>query len=159
MSQSDRDLPLDPEAAQPGQVRYDIHTIPILLLLTFLGGMVGTFLRYEVVMIFPPSPLPIATFCVNMIGAFGLGVLMQLLLLRGPDEGASRMIRVALGTGCLGAFTTYSSLVLEIDTLAQAHHLYIALGYGLLTVSVGILATLLGMRVPWSGKHARQDTV
>ncbi len=37
-----------------------------------------------------------------------LGALLESLARRGPDEGRRRAIRLLVGTGGLGGFTTYS---------------------------------------------------
>jgi fluoride ion exporter CrcB/FEX len=65
--------------------------------------------------------VPIATFGINVIGAFLLGVLLEFLADRSPDIGWSRRMRLAVGTGGLGGFTTYSALATGTVILATSH--------------------------------------
>ena len=53
--------------------------------------------------------VPVATFGINVVGAFLLSVLLELLAKHGLDIGWSRRVRLGVGTGALGGFTTYSA--------------------------------------------------
>lgn len=76
-----------------------------------------------------------------MAGAFLLGALLEALAHRGPDTGGRRMLRLGLGTGVLGGFTTYSTLAVE--TAARAPGLGTA--YLAASVLTGVLAGLAGV--------------
>lgn len=75
-----------------------------------------------------------------------LGLLLEILLHQGKDEGATRLFRLLLGTGFLGAFTTYSSLVVGSVQLAL-RQLLEALLYMFLSICLGVVAAALGIRI------------
>src|SRR5699024_5610900 len=66
---------------------------------------------------------------------------------RGPDEGARRTIRILIGTGFMGGFTTYSALAADAARLMGHGALSTGIGYGLATVVLGGLATWAGIAV------------
>jgi fluoride exporter len=100
--------------------------------------------------------LPIATFGINVIGAFLLGVLLELLADRSLDTGWSRRIRLGVGTGGLGGFTTYSALATETVVLA-ASHAERAIGYAVGTVIIGGVASIAGIWL--SRRHLRPPMI
>ena len=79
----------------------------------------------------------------NLTGAFLRGVLLEALIRRGPDEGRRRTIRLAAGTGFMGAFTTYSTLATEAVHLGTTNHLTGAVLYAVLSLVGGVLASYL----------------
>jgi CrcB protein len=56
--------------------------------------------------------------------------------------------------GVLGSFTTYSTFAVELDTRLGQTHLATALGYGLLSVMLGVAAAAVGL---WLGRTAVRD--
>jgi CrcB protein len=126
--------------------------------LVFAGGTVGTLLRYALGLALPPwNSLPVAVFVANIVGAFALGWLLEALLRRGPDAGIRRSLRLLLGTGMLGGFTTYSAFAVDTDGLLGSAHLVAGLGYGLLTVFVGAAASVLGIAVGAALTRSRSE--
>lgn len=124
------------------------HLRPLYLLLVALGGALGTGLREAIIQITPAlGEFPIAIFGINVIGAFVLGVLLEQLALRGPDEGRRRRIRLFVGTGVLGGFTTYSSFATDTALLLGDGSLGVAALYAALTLVVGAIATWAGIAV------------
>ena len=116
--------------------------------LVFLGGAAGTLARWLVGLGVPHAArLPLGTFAVNLVGAFVLGVLLEHLAGRGPDEGRRRVLRVTLGTGFCGGFTTYSALANDTAALLRAGVVGHALAYALATVVLGLAASALGIAV------------
>jgi CrcB protein len=96
--------------------------------------------------------ISIATFGINVVGAFLLGVLLELLAGHSPDTGWSRRMRLGLGTGGLGGFTTYSALATQTVVLAATHPGR-AIGYALGTVIVGAAASIAGI---WLSRRRRR---
>ncbi|MDQ0644000.1 fluoride efflux transporter FluC [Microbacterium murale] len=113
---------------------------PRRLLLVALGGTVGTALRLAVALSIPDAGgFPTATLAANLVGALLIGVLAARL------PGSSDM-RVFLGTGVLGGFTTYSAFA--VGTLQLwAETPLLAASYAALTLVLGVAAAVLGMRV------------
>ncbi|WP_426185622.1 fluoride efflux transporter FluC [Microbacterium sp. TWP3-1-2b2] len=110
------------------------------LLLVALGGTLGTAARLAVALLVPDAGgFPLSTLAVNVAGALLLGVLAARL------PGSSDM-RVFLGTGILGGFTTYSAFAVGTVQLWTATPL-LAVLYPVLTLALGIAAAILGMRV------------
>lgn len=115
--------------------------------LVALGGAVGTTLRAAVAALATPdSAWPWHTAVVNVVGAFALGVLLEHLARTGPDDGRLRDVRLLVGTGVLGGFTTYSTLALDTVLLADAG-LGAATLYAGSTLVLGALAAAGGMAV------------
>lgn len=149
MSQNDADLPLDPDldAAESasGSPR-PIHLRPGALLLVFVGGTIGTAAREALSLAFPPlDGIPYAIFGINITGALLLGVLLESLVRRGPDRGGRQRLRLLLGTGALGGFTTYSALATDTAHLIGSGSAGIGMAYGVGTVLIGAVATWGGI--------------
>lgn len=121
------------------------ETIAELGLVAF-GGAVGTLARYGIaVSVGEVANVPLGVLIINLSGACGLGMLLELLALRGDDTGARRSMRLLLGTGALGGFTTYSLLATDIAVLLQQGHAAVALIYGGFTLVGGGLASWVGI--------------
>lgn len=118
-----------------------------LILLVGVGGAAGTGARYALTSAVPTSTdgWPTATFVENLLGAFVLGLLLEVLLRRGPETAGTRRLRLGLGTGVLGGFTTFSTLAIEVERLAAAGHVGTGLAYGLASVVLGFGTALLGV--------------
>lgn len=150
LSDVDR-LPVDPDvdggSTRRGVAR-PVHLRPSYLLLVAAGGAAGTAAREGVTLLIPPlDDFPLATFVINVIGAFALGALLEGLARLGADEGRRRGLRLLLGTGVLGGFTTYSSLATGGAQLVSAGQAAVGVTYLLVTVAVGGLATWAGIAV------------
>jgi len=106
------------------------------------GGAVGTLARAALEEGFGAGrgEWPWATFGINVVGSFLLGLLVAVLVVRGGDE----RWRLALGTGVLGGFTTYSTFIVEADRLVADGHVGLATGYALGSIVVGVVAAALG---------------
>ena len=118
------------------------------VLAVFVGGAAGTAVRSLVGVVAPPvDRVPVATIAINVLGAFALGALLALLSRGGPDSGRRRTVRLLIGTGVLGGFTTFSSLAVDTAVLLDAHRTAEALAYGLGSVLAGVLAATLGARI------------
>ncbi len=112
----------------------------------FVGGFVGAVARGLVGEALPhdPASWPWATFAVNLSGAFALGILTTRLQERLP---LSAYRRPLLGTGLCGAFTTFSTMQLELLEMLDADRLALAGGYAAASVAAGVLAVGLATNV------------
>lgn len=157
MSDPNTALPLDSdvEAAEaPAGPPRPVHLSWSNLGLVAAGGAVGTGLRYLTTLLVPVwAGVPVATLGINVVGAFLLGMLLELLADRSIDAGWSRRLRLALGTGALGGFTTYSALATDAASLALTHPARAA-GYATATVAVGAAASAAGIWL--SRRHFRR---
>ena len=110
------------------------------LAVILLGGMLGTATRAGLAGAFPSAPgtWPWTTFWINLAGSFLLGVLLELLAVTGADAGWRRGVRLGVGTGVMGGFTTYSTFSVETVQLLSAGAWLIGLGYALASVLLGI---------------------
>ncbi|TFD94631.1 CrcB family protein [Cryobacterium lactosi] len=116
------------------------------LALVFAGGTMGTALRELLAISVPPvAGVAVVIVGINIVGAFLLGLLLETLTRRGPDEGRRRQLRLLLGTGVLGGFTTYSALATDTSLLLADNRIGTALLYALGTVLVGALASWAGI--------------
>ena len=112
-----------------------------------LGGAAGASLRFLVGKYISETydwGFPIATLLVNLVGSFAFGVLFMVISQRFAMDS---MLRLTLLVGFLGALTTFSTFSFEVVRLLQSGHLLMALSYVLISVSVCVLATWLGIVV------------
>lgn len=116
-------------------------------LLVFVGGTLGTLGRYGIADAVDDTLFPLATFVVNVTGSFALGALLAALLVRDHDRGHRWSVRLLVGTGFLGGYTTYSALAVQTDALLRSDHVAIGLAYGIGTVVTGLLAAFAGIAV------------
>ncbi len=113
--------------------------------LVALGGAAGTLSRYGVAEALDADRLfPLATFLVNVTGSFALGALLAVLLVRDSSAPTNRL-RLLLGTGFLGGYTTYSALAVESDTLLRGDHVALGLTYAVGSLVAGLLAAFAGV--------------
>lgn len=107
-----------------------------------LGG-VGAVLRFLLdgeINRWAKTKLPIGTLVINVTGAMLLG------FLAGADlSGAATLI---LGTGLLGAYTTFSTWMFETQRLVEERQVIHAAGNVVVSLSLGIAAAALGL---WLG--------
>ncbi|MFB2557216.1 fluoride efflux transporter FluC [Herbiconiux liangxiaofengii] len=114
--------------------------------LVAVGGAFGTAVRAGITLVVHPvGGFPVAIFGINLVGAFVLGLLLQALVARGDDTGRRRQLRLLVGTGVLGGFTTYSALSADSAVLLSSGGLALALAYGVATVVLGGLASWAGI--------------
>lgn len=122
------------------------HRQPVLIALVALGGAIGTGLRAGLGLLLPPvHGIPWTTAGVNIVGAFLLGLLLEVLERRGDETAQRRRLRLFAGTGVLGGFTTYSALATDTVLLGGTASVPVAAAYAVGTVLIGGLATLLGI--------------
>ena len=116
------------------------------LLLVAVGGALGAMASYSVynVAAFYGNKPAWATFFINAVGAFLIGLAYLLLL---EKSGEQAQLRSLITVGFLGAFTTYSSYSLDALQLFEQGQVGVALFYLLGTMVVCVLATWMGLTV------------
>lgn len=117
-------------------------------ILVGLGGAIGSVLRYGAGLLLIYCGLVerpyLATLGVNLIGSFVLGLLMGLLTQSGR---VSHEVRLFVGTGICGGFTTFSALSTEGLLLFQNGRAGEAFLYLIGSLAGGIVAAALGFRL------------
>lgn len=110
------------------------------------GGVIGTGLRFTLDTVIPhtDTEFPLSTLLINVVGSFVLGALVATLWRR---TGTPNWLKVGLGTGTVGSFTTFSALIVSLVT--EAHHglWMLAVLYLVLSLLLGFGAALLGLSV------------
>jgi fluoride exporter len=111
---------------------------PIIPVMT--GGAIGAALRYLAGLALAArgeNDWPWGTFAVNIAGGFAMGLLAASVLKGSASDG----MRLFVGVGVLGGFTTFSAFSLESFNMIQRGDLGLALGYVVASV-VGSTAAL-----------------
>lgn len=117
-----------------------------------VGGAVGTGLRLALDAALPHTDtgFPFVTLLVNVVGSFVLGAMVALLWRRTDTP---NWLKVALGSGLIGSFTTFSALIASLVAEAQRGLWMLAVLYLALSLVLGFAAALAGLRVarrPWA---------
>jgi CrcB protein len=111
-------------------------------ILVAVGGFFGAIARFGISNWFKkniPSRFPIATLLINLAGAFLLGIIVS--------KGLNSSWQLLLGTGFMGAFTTFSTFKLENIQLHADKKWGILVSYLMISYTFGILLAFLGMKV------------
>lgn len=115
------------------------------LLWICLGGAVGTGARYLLsigIFRLTGPGFPWGTLAVNVIGSFLLGLLMHL---SATTESFPPTLRLALTTGVMGGFTTYSTFNQETLGFFREGSWGLGVAYLAVTLVGCLLAGLLGL--------------
>jgi CrcB protein len=112
-------------------------------LIVAAGGALGALLRYGVGLLAGGGAWPSGTFFVNIAGGFLMGLLAGWLAARGGTEG----VRLFLGVGLLGGFTTFSAFSLELALMLERGALNMAFAYALFSVILSVAALFAGLMV------------
>ncbi|WP_099221550.1 fluoride efflux transporter CrcB [Listeria costaricensis] len=105
-----------------------------------LGGMS----RYAISLILPAATFPAATLTVNLLGCFLLAIVNQILA---ENEKIPAALVAGMGTGFVGAFTTFSTFSVDNIRLLMAGHYGTAISYMLISLIGGLLMAALGYLV------------
>jgi CrcB protein len=105
----------------------------------FVGGAAGALLRVGLLRAFSSGGAgwPWVTFAVNTSGSFVLGYLVTRLQERLP---LSTYRRPLVGTGFCGAYTTFSTMQLELVRMLDANRYGLAAAYATASLVAGYLA-------------------
>jgi CrcB protein len=112
------------------------------LLAIACGGALGALARVGVALGLPTTTgtWPWATFAVNIAGAAMLGYFVTRLQERLP---VSTLRRPLLATGLCGAFTTFSTVQIELLKMTDSHDYGLAAGYLTASLLGGYLAVFV----------------
>lgn len=117
------------------------RNVPVLAVIA-AGGVLGSLARYGLGQLQGEPPgWPWATLVVNASGCLLIGVLMAVLHdLTAPH----RLVRPFLGVGVLGGYTTFSTYVVDIQSMLDSSRYAAALTYLAVTPVAALLAVWLG---------------
>lgn len=143
-------LPVDPDLItdEPAASRRDPHrhrrAQRTILAVIGCAGVVGSLARYAMGRILPMQTghFPWSTFWINITGSLVIGFVLVLLTERFPR---ARLARPLIATGFLGAYTTFSTYMVDTDTLFHEHDIATGVVYAFGSVGAGAVAAYLGV--------------
>jgi len=114
------------------------------ILLVMSGGAIGAGLRFGLSRALPYSGQgwPWSTFAANILGGLAMGILAAWVL-RGDNS--AEPLRLFVGVGVLGGFTTFSAFSLEMARMIEQGQTGLAAGYALASVLLALGALFAGM--------------
>lgn len=122
--------------------------------LASLGGAIGAGARHLVnvaAALWLPAGFPWATFLVNVMGSFLMGIVAAAFV---PYLHESAAWRTFLATGILGGFTTFSAFSLDAFALYERQQTLALALYVAGSVVLSVAALVLGMMVVRGGLGA-----
>lgn len=109
------------------------------------GGFMGALTRYTIQLVIPSANtgFPWAVLLINAIGSLFLGWFFTIAI----PEKITPHLRLAIGTGFTGAFTTFSTFTLDIVRLSGSGEWMKAVAYLLFSVLAGLVLCALGIKL------------
>lgn len=109
------------------------------------GGLLGTLTRYAIQLAIPTvhGGVPWAVLLINAIGSLFLGWFFTIAV---PGK-ITPQLRLAIGTGFTGAFTTFSTFTLDIVRLSEGGEWVNAALYMIVSLLAGLMLCALGMSI------------
>lgn len=107
------------------------------------GGFLGTLTRYAIQLAIPTvnGGFPWAVLLINAMGSLFLGWYFTIAV---PGK-ITPQLRLAIGTGFTGAFTTFSTFTLDIVRLSEGGEWISAAIYMIVSLLAGLMLCALGM--------------
>ncbi|UDM32309.1 fluoride efflux transporter FluC [Lentilactobacillus laojiaonis] len=113
----------------------------VLIIFAFLGGIT----RYQISVWFTPiNGFPIATLIVNLLGCFLLVLITNYI---GRAYKLSPILISSMGSGFVGAMTTFSTFSNETLKMLINHQYLTAIGYDGLSLIGGVLISLICIKL------------
>ena len=114
------------------------------ILLVFLGGGLGSSLRYLISKYLNQleNSIALGTFTVNILGSLLIGIIMGFAL---KNDTHSSTLTLLVATGFCGGFTTFSAFALENYQLLKTGDITNFIIYTLGSVALGIVAVFIGI--------------
>jgi CrcB protein len=95
----------------------------------------------------PKDLILYSTFIINVVGSFALAVVYAALLARDGTPEFQRRVRLLVGTGFMGGFTTYGSFAVGVAAAASRGSVGDAALYAVGSIIVGVAAALAGRAI------------
>lgn len=113
-----------------------------VLLIAVFGGL-GGLSRYGLGEMIPNIlGMPLVTVGINLLGSFFLPIWNNYLGLKLHESW-----KLAIGTGFIGAFTTFSGMIIDVLKMYLTNNYSGILIYALISIIFGFFAALLGMKL------------
>jgi CrcB protein len=114
------------------------------------GGAVGSVLRYQIGRLVtnlagPGNAFPWGTLAVNIAGSLAMGALIGWLARGTLSEQSAEPLRLLVGVGLLGGFTTFSAFSSELVTMLHRGQAGLAAGYAAASLIAGMAAIIIGL--------------
>lgn len=107
-----------------------------------IGGFIGSVCRY-LIGLFPIKPengFPVKTLCINIIGAFMIGMIVALAE---RNKNLSPQLVLMVKVGVCGGFTTFSTFAYETADLLKNGNVVIGVSYICASVILSVLAVFV----------------
>jgi len=114
------------------------------LLMIAAGGALGAISRYglsQLAINLFGKGFPFGTLIANFVGSLLMGLLFSLI----ETESLAPQVRIAVGVGFLGAFTTFSTFSLDTVLMIQSGEIQKALLNVLFNVGLCLIAVFIGL--------------
>ena len=112
-------------------------------LLAFLGGGLGTMVRYFLYLILPKNCVfPLGTICANFFGCFFATVVFTYFVYKGDFHSHYKILLI---TGFCGGLSTLSALSLEVLYFIQSGEYLKATLYILTSLLICVISVILGV--------------
>jgi CrcB protein len=108
-----------------------------------VGGAMGSMCRFMFYSLIPRGGFPLATFSVNILGAFMLGAWLAVIVYLLPEK--NRDLHYLIAYGALGGFTTFSAFTLDTYLLLERGQMLQTMAYVVGSVLISLLTFFLGM--------------
>lgn len=116
------------------------------LLLVFIGGGLGSTLRYIIgkYLNSTESGIPWGTFTANILGSFLIGIILGLAA---KNDTLSQSQTLLLATGFCGGFTTFSTFAYENHVFLKTGDFFSFATYTIASFIIGFLMVFFGMLI------------
>jgi CrcB protein len=111
------------------------------IILVFLGGGLGSTIRFILNKLIPNDSFPFSTLIVNLIGSFLIGLIISYLIKNNMLKSDYFLLLVV---GICGGLTTFSAFSLENLNMIKSNEIFNSIIYILISVSFCIILTYLG---------------
>jgi CrcB protein len=115
-----------------------------------VGGAAGSVLRYQIGravtnLAGPANAFPWGTLAVNILGSLAMGALVGWLARGTMTVQTAEPLRLLIGVGLLGGFTTFSAFSSELVAMLHRGQALLALGYAAASLVAGMAAIIVGL--------------